>query len=213
MHEIKSKDFFEEELKIILFIHFDAKYYFKDNEYLNNPDTVDELRASANLLVKRIKVAFWRLGIIEISKLFQKSRSQHFNLIDYLTNLIENYENYDWIMDFPKSQLSDWLEKLNSPEILKTRRKIDTQRNKYFAHTDKKPKIELKDSIIEFKEIHQLLNFTEEIIFKLKVACFSTHVDMEIAGMEKAGHLLEMVSYYDTKRKQDLMDDFKNKKK
>jgi hypothetical protein len=206
MNEIKSKDFFKNELEIILHIHFDAKYYFKDNEYLDNPDTVAEKAALRIFFVRRLKIAFWRLGIIEISKLFQKSRNQHYNLIDYLKDLHDNYDNYPWMKNFPKAKLNEWLERLNSERILTTLRKIDIQRNQYFAHTDKNPIAELKDSIIEFQEINELIDFTEEIIFELKEKCLDVHLDMEIVGMEKAGHILEMVSWYYEKKKQNALD-------
>jgi len=210
MYENKSKEFFEDELKTILFIHFDAKYYFKDVEYLNNPETLDELRVSKSLFIRKLKIAFWRLGIIEISKLFLKSKNQHFNLIDYLDNLNNNYKNYDWVKELPKSQINNWLNKFNSHEILSIRKRIEIQRNKYFAHTDRNPKYELKNSTITFKEINKLIEFTEEIITKLKQHCLQTHIDLEIVGMEKSGNILEMVSFYDMNKEHEIIERNKN---
>lgn len=69
---VKTKEFFESELERILNIHFDAKYYFKDVQYLNNPETTEErIAAVDNFIIRRIRVAFWRIGIIEIAKLFK----------------------------------------------------------------------------------------------------------------------------------------------
>lgn len=71
--EIRSKEYFEKELENILYIHFDAKYYFEDVKYLNNPDTTDEkIIASEHFIVRKIRIAFWRLGIIEIAKIVSK---------------------------------------------------------------------------------------------------------------------------------------------
>jgi len=204
--DIKSKEFFNNELETILFIHFDAKYYFRDVEYLTKPETSEEKVSSQNWTIGRIKKAFWRLGIIEMAKLFQDSRNQHFNLIDYLENLLENYTEYDWINNLPKFKIQNWLEKLNSINFLSIRERISIQRDNYFAHTDRNPKQELTDSQITFEEINSLLNLTEEIIFKLNEFCLNTHIDLEIDGMEKAGNLLEMISIYSKHRELEIIN-------
>lgn len=200
--ESKSKEFFESELENILFIHFDAKYYFKDIEYINKPETNEELIASNNTFIKRLEKAFWRLGIIEIAKLFQKSRNQHFNLIDYLEELINNYEEYTWIQNLSKNKLHEWLTSINSKEIKTIRDKINIQRNNYFAHTDKKPVLELNKAQLTFNDINQLIKITEEIIFELKLNCLKTHSDLEISGLEKAGDILE--AYIALKEKREM---------
>ncbi len=190
---------FKDNLEIITFIHFDAKYYFKDVEYLNNPETSQEALSTGYPIIRKIRIAFWRLGIIEIAKLFQESNNQHYNLIQFLKNLNKNYEEYDWIKELPESQISQWLEKFNSNELLSIRNRISIQRDNYFAHSDKNPKIELKDSKITFEEINHTINFTEDIMTKLNNSCLQIHVDFNIDGVEKVGNLLKMISYYNTK--------------
>lgn len=189
--ETKTKEYFETELENILNIHFDAKYYLEDVKYLNNPESNEEKIAAVEyFIIKRIRIAFWRLGIIEIAKLFQKSRSQHYNLINFLEELILNYDQYAWIHDLPKNMLEEWIGILNSEKLLSLRERIRVQRNNYFAHTDKNPKIKLSNVQIEFEEINTLISLTESIIFQLKVYCFSTHSDFEITGLERAGNIL-----------------------
>lgn len=203
--KIRSKDYFEKELENILYIHFDAKYYFEDVKYLNNPDTLEErIAANENFIVRRIRIAFWRLVIIEIAKLFQKSKSQHYNLLNYIEELINNYNNYSWIQDLPKNKLESWLELLNSNKIKNIRDKISVQRNKYFAHTDKNPDIKLENAQLSFDEIYELLSLTESIIFELKVNCLSTHTDFEITGMEKAGNILKSLAALKEKREAEI---------
>lgn len=186
----KTKKFLETELENILLIHFDAKYYFEDVEYLSNPDTNEERIASNNVFVRRIRKAFWRLGIIEIAKLFQKSKNQHYNLLNYLEELINNYENYTWIQNLPKKNLQDWQTKLNSKRIKNIRNNISIQRNKYFAHTNRNPSRKFENVLLEFIEITELLKLTELIIFEIKINCLSVHPDFEVTGMEKAGNIL-----------------------
>lgn len=209
---IRSKEYFEKELENILFIHFDAKYYFEDVKYLNNPDTTQEKVIAINhFIIKRIRIAFWRLGIIEIAKLFQNSKSQHYNLITYIEELIEHYDEYTWIQELPKSQLLTWLQKFNSKSIKTIRRKISVQRNKYYAHTDKNPDIKLENVQLSFADIDTLLKLTESIIFDLKVHCLSTHSDFEVAGIEKTDVLLKGLVALKEKRDAEIkkeLDEF-----
>jgi hypothetical protein len=188
---VKSKEFFESELERILNIHFDAKYYFRDVQYLNNPETPEEKEAFfENFFLRRLEKAFWRLGIIEIAKLFIKSNNHHYNLIDYISNLDTNYNIYKWLSDLPQDKLSEWLGLLNSQKIKSIRDRISIQRNKYFAHTDRSPKTTLNKAIISIEEINKLINLTESIMFDLKVYCFQTHSDFEVTGLERAGSIL-----------------------
>lgn len=188
---IKTKEFFESELERILNIHFDAKYYFKDVQYLNNPETTEERIAAANnFIIRRIRVAFWRIGIIEIAKLFQRSKNQHYNLIDYIGNLNENYIQYTWLTDLPQAKLNEWLISLNSGSIKSIRNRVCVQRDNYFAHTDKNPSVELTEAQISFEEVNSLIDLTESILFDIKVYCFNTHSDFEVTGLDRAGEIL-----------------------
>jgi hypothetical protein len=198
---IKTKEFFGAELERILNIHFDAKYYFKDVQYLNNPETTEERKAAAeNFIIRRIRVAFWRIGIIEMAKLFQKSRNQHYNLIDYIGDLNQNYIQYPWLLDLPQAKLNEWLTSLSSERIKSIRDRICIQRDNYFAHTDKNPSSELSENQISFEEINSLIDLTESIMFDIKYYCFDTHSDFEVTGLERAGDILLAFASLDEKR-------------
>jgi len=207
---MKTIEFFESELEDILNIHFNAKYYFKDIEYINKPDTVAEaVIANSTFYITRLVNAFWRLGIIEISKLFQKSKNQHYNLIDYLEELIANYEEYVWIHNLPKEKLCEWLDSISGKEIKIIRDKIKIQRDNYFAHTDKNPTVRLWNVKLAIKEINSLLEITEKIIFELKLNCLHVHSDLEVGGMGKAGHILEAYCALKEKREMKIKEEFK----
>jgi len=198
---IKTKEFFEFELERIMNIHFDAKYYFKDVQYLNNPETTEErIAAEDNFIIRRLRVAFWRIGIIEIAKLFQRSKNQHYNLIDYILNLNENYLQYPWLADLPQAKLNEWLVSLNSGSIISIRDRVCVQRDNYFAHTDKSPSVELTEAQISFEEINSLIDFTESIMFDIKTYCFNTYSDFEVTGLERAGEILLAFSSLKEKR-------------
>lgn len=189
--EVKAREYFEKELENILDIHFEAKYYLEDVKYLCNPLTIEENIASIdNFIIKRIRIAFWRLCIIEIAKLFQKSNNQHYNLINFIDSLISGYDDYFWIQGIKKDKLEEWLIILNSPKILSIRIRINVQRNKYFAHTDKNPHESLESVQLSFDEVYDLLNLTESIIFELEANCLNISTDFEISGMENAGNIL-----------------------
>lgn len=203
--EIRTKVYFEKELENILQIHFDAKYYFKDVKYLNNPKTTEEVIAAAdNFIIRRIRFAFWRLGIIEIAKLFLKSRNQHYNLLDYIESLIYGYDTYSWIQGLEKEKLEGWLIELNSESIKAVRDKISVQRDNYFAHTDKNPHRKLTSVQLSFDDVDKLLSLTETIIFELKINCLSVHTDFEITGMEKVGNILEAFAALKGKRESEM---------
>jgi len=199
---IKTKEFFESELERIMIIHFDAKYYLKDVQYLDNPETEEErIAAEDNFIIRRLRVAFWRIGIIEIAKLFQKSKNQHYNLIDYIGDLNENYLKYTWLADLPQAKLNEWLISLNSGRIKSISERVCIQRNKYFAHTDKSPSMDLSKTQISFEEINSLIDFTESIMYDIKNYCFNEHSDFDVAGMERAGEILLAFASLEEKRK------------
>jgi len=200
----KSKTFFAEELETITLIHFDAKYYFRDIQYILKPDTTEEIVASENEFIQRLLRSFWRLGIIEISKLFLESTNQHYNLISYLKELIQNYNEYEWINGLQKTKLEEFLNLITSKEVSTTIEKIKIQRDKYFAHLDRNPKFKLKEKQILFEEIFKLLNITEEIISELSNKCLDAHWDFEVSGAEKAGRILEAYSALNEKIETEL---------
>lgn len=204
----KSKHYFELELEKITLIHFDAKYYFRDFQYILKPDTTEELIASDNEFIQRLLRSFWRLGIIEISKLFQESKNQHYNLISYLKELIENYSEYEWIKKLPREKLEEFLVLINSSETTKTLKKIKIQRDNFFAHLDRNPKSELKENQILLEEIFKLLNITEEMISELTNKCLDADWDFEISGTEKAGRLLEAFVALKEKRERKSKEDW-----
>lgn len=208
----RTREYFEIELQNILLIHFNAKYYFVDVKYLNNPETTKEMIAAGEYpYIKRIRIAFWRLGIIEIAKLFQKSKNQHYNLIDYLESLISGYDQYTWLHGTNKDRLINWLSTLESEKIKKLRGNIDIQRNQYFAHTDKSPSIKLENSQMSFENIEELIMLTENIIFELKAKVLRVHADMEIPCLERAGNILEAYVAFKEKREAEMKrewDDF-----
>lgn len=206
---VKTKEFFESELERILNIHFDAKYYFKDVQYLNNPETTEERIAAAdNFIIRRIRAAFWRIGIVEIAKLFQKSRNQHYNLIDYTCDLNQNYIQYPWLVDLPQAKLNEWVTSLNSERIKSIRDRICIQRDNYFAHTDKNPSVEFSDTQISFEEINSLIDLTESIMFNIKYYCFNTHSDFEVTGLERAGDILLAFASLKEKRERTIKQEW-----
>jgi hypothetical protein len=200
---IMTKDYFANELEDILHIHFYAKYYIKDVKYLNNPDTSEEAEAVIeNHYIKRIRIAFWKLGIIELAKLFHKSKSQHYNLFDYIHSLILAYDTYQWMQGIEKEKLKGWLEELNCERIKCIIHKVCVQRNKYFAHTDKNPDTPLRNVLLSFNDVEELLKLTELIIYDLKLNCLRIDTDFEILGHEKAGNILN--AFVALKEKKDL---------
>lgn len=203
--KIRTKEYLEKVMGDILQIHFESKYYFKDVKYLNNPETSKEgIEAAENLIIRRIRFAFWKLCIIETAKLFQKSKNQHYNLIDFIETLISGYDVYSWIQSIKKETLEEWLKKLNSEKIMAIRDRVKVQRNKYFAHSDKNPDIKLSDIQIDFDEFNELLELTETILSGLKNHCFRIHVDFEVTGMEKAGNILNAFAALKEKRESDI---------
>jgi len=205
----RTKESFDEELENILNIHFDAKYYFRDVKYLNNPDTTTEKEIAVNaLFIRRIRIAFWRLGVIEIAKLFQKSKNQHYNLANYLEELIRNYDEYGWIKEIPLDMLNNWLSQLNSQQVKNVIDRLCIQRDNFFAHTDKNPRIKLENAQLTFEEVEDLINLTESIIYDLKACCFKTHSDFEITGLDNAGNILEAYVALKEKRERDIKQEW-----
>ena len=187
------KDNLKQRIEQIIYIHLDSKYYYRDYKYLCQPDTKEEREVINNSFISRIRTMFWKMAVIELNKLFQKSSNEHFNLIHILESLIEKYDTDIWIQEIDRSILLKWLNKLNNPDFTSIKSKLKKQRDEYIAHTDKNPSIPLKEIIITFEEFETLILFTEEIVKTLQEYYFNTLLDLNVPEMEKAGNILEII--------------------
>ncbi len=189
---IHSEKELSNELVKITEIHVRAKIYLHDAHYLFFPPTGKEIDiADRTLLIWKIREAFWKLGIIEIAKLFQKSKNQNYNLLTFLDNLIDNYECYDWLQVFPIMEYKNWRSSINSPNISRIREEVSILRDNYFAHTDRNPKKITSEVYRIFEDLTLLINITEDIIFNLRSKCFLIYTDFDMSGLSEIESLIE----------------------
>jgi len=205
----EQMDKFKEELDSILNIYVNAKLFFQDAEYLYNPDTEEEKKlANDNFFIRRTRIAAWRSTILELCKLFNESKNEHFNLLTFLNTFLLDYDKVDWKHNIPKDKIDSFVKKLNTHRIKSIRNNLKTLRDTGVAHTDKKNEKENEKIIVTFKELKELLNLTEIIIQELKHGYLDTHVDFLMPEGEKAGGVLKMIDKYWKIRQQELDDKY-----
>jgi len=208
---MKSIEELNNKLETILLLYINAKVFYLDAYYLYNAETVEEKKvAHFNEFIYRSRIAIWRSAILDLSKLFIKSKNEHFNLIDFLKSLISDYEDNEWKHKFPKPDLNKWLGKIEEPEILKIRENLKTNRDKRIAHNDKGD----EEIRMTFKELRPLLDIAEKLIHDLYSKFFDTEQEFEVKGSDKADNILRIIIEWNEYRKKDNLEkalDNKNK--
>jgi|GEM_PF-5756912 len=116
-----------------------------------------------NKFLRKTQIALFKLGIIELCKLFGRKQTNHFSLY--------NIETLAAKFDI-KFNLS--IEHLNNPDVMKKISLLHEMRNQHFAHTDlhfqfdkKNGKRNMNEIKFYFDDAFNLINIAELIIEEL----------------------------------------------
>lgn len=203
--KMETVDDLRKELKTILNIYLNAKVFFLDTEYLYNPNTDEERDViNRNLFLRRTRISAWRSSVLELCKLFQENKNEHYNLIGFLEKLKINHSDSEWKKKMPLDKIINFLENINNPKLSSIRKKLKILRDEEIAHTDRNS----KQIVITFSDIKILLRLSEKIIIELKKYYLDTTLELELPESEKAGDILNIIYQYEKSRSEKIKEAF-----
>ncbi len=124
--------------------------------------------------------------VVELAKLFQeKPGTQKQNIYSFIKNLDRNNTSIS------ADDIERWKGDLQSLDS-KVVGKIESLRNKLFAHLDDDYLDIIRESPLSFKEIQQLLDVANDIVGEL-----NDKLETGVAGLEYMGSPTELQSAYD----------------
>lgn len=154
-----------------------AKESFYYSYYLYKPDSEQELNyINSSPHFTFIKISLWQVSVIELSKLFNKAKSQDkFNLRKLLLNL--KADGHFRCLHFNEQKLLEWETSLELNKA--TIKQIIDLRDKVYSHTDLDNK-HVIESNIAFEKMEKLIKLCEEIIQSIFAEIFDVHAEMDL---------------------------------
>ena len=170
IYNMGKREELKSELKEIWHVLILSKQCFNYTLYFHKPDTQEELEyLNYSRDFRFIRHILWRMTVIELSKIFSKSkRRDKFNFVNLINKLRKN--GYYSCLDFPSDILDRWVSDLNIHSNIIER--LLTLRDKYYAHSDNLN--EPLDIIILFDEIKELILLLENLITDINKIVFQT---------------------------------------
>jgi hypothetical protein len=177
-----------------------AKESFYYSYYLHKPDSEEENSyVNTSTHFKFIRIALWKLTVIELAKLFNRVDSQDkFNLNKLLLNLKSG--GHFRTLNFDQKKIVAWEESLKSNEV--TIQEIIKLRDKVYSHTDPNSD-SYKNSHITFEQTELLIKLCEEIIVSIYAEVFDTYASMDFVYFNKS---FKNVTKILSKEKKDRID-------
>jgi hypothetical protein len=172
------------ELEQIINILGRTKLFYNDLLYLSEAKSNQEKKIiSENRILHEIRYVLWVLTVIELCKLFDDSKNQHFNFFKFLRKIQQNNNK------LLQKTIILWRDKLNHSDISSTIIKLKRLRDKYYAHSDPNPGLSPEELTPSRKSIEKLISIGEEIIIDFYREIFMTDLDLSISI--SAGYILD----------------------
>ena len=161
----------------------------------NNSDYLKNLKFKNQFFILT-KVNYWRIIVLQISKLFFERRP--FNILRFLEKCKKG--NYYSSLNLDEKFINEKLELITTKQYIFDDLKI--QRDKIFAHEDSNNTGIINN--ITLDEIEQLLDFCKNIIVHIYLEIYDSHFDFEIRNSAEANlqHILKSLDENEVTRKQ-----------
>lgn len=145
------------------------------------------------------KVNYWRVIVLQLSKLFIKSDRERFNIIRLLEKCRANghYSSLNISQNFVRTELNRIKEKQKLIDDIKL------QRDKIFAHEDAN-----NDSIVNditLDETKELIELCQNILFQIYLEVFDTHYYFEMgnSAISNLKYVLKSLEEREVQRKEE----------
>lgn len=165
---------------------------------------VKHLVISVDKFLERTRDSFWKLAIIELSKLFGENNSNdHYSILLLIKTLRKKHFNAEWSSLITPEELKK-IEATFKVQDFKARvNKLTELRNQHYAHTDKIPKNNVYDLKLSFEDCFFLVDkaeiFTKDLYLKIlgKVVDFPQYEGEDMENfLDKHIELLEIAGLY-----------------
>jgi hypothetical protein len=178
------------ELKNLKDIYINVRILHDNCKYLSNPKTDQENEIKKEYIIfQSIIFSMWRLTIIELCKLFGKS-NDHYRIEAFL----KDFETLSYKGKIEKSHIVDWLSTIsNNVDLKNLIQKIQTLRDKWFAHSDKNHEKSICDFELTKIEFDQLFSFIENIIEYFEIKIYGRCSDFNIVDVNAIYILRDLV--------------------
>jgi len=184
-----SKDY-KAEIESIINIWGKASLFYKDSLYLSNPksDKESELIFS-NRILNEIRYLLWVSTVLELCKLFDDNDKQCFNLHKFIRKIKQDKNKLIFKDKLTSEILQIWETKLICKHTFDTIKKLKDLRDKYYAHSDRRPELSPEELTPDIKSIEELLKIGQEIIYDFQGNVFEIDQDFETPIL--AGKILD----------------------
>jgi hypothetical protein len=195
--KIKTEQELNIELKNLKDIYINVRILHDDCKYLSNPKTEQENEIKRGYIIfQSIIFSMWRLTIIELCKLFGKPNDDY-QIESFLKNILEDFEILDYKDKIEKDRIVDWLNTIsNNVDLKNLIKKIQTLRDKYFAHSDRNRVKSIHEFTLTKIEFDQLFSFIENILKYFESNIYGRSISFDISNVGNASNILnDLVDY------------------
>ena len=194
------KEDYKREIGDIISIWFKAKLFHNDSLYLSNPKSDKEsAMISNNRVLHEIRYSLWVLTVLELCKLFDDNNNQYFNLFKFIRKIKQDRNKLIFKGKITSITIKDWENKLQNNQTFNTIGKLKDLRDKYYAHSDRKPELLPEELTPNINSIEELLRIGQEIIYDFQGNVFDIDQDFEtpILAGQILDDLTELAEYRD----------------
>ena len=194
------KEDYKREIGDIISIWAKAKLFYNDSLYLSNPKSDKEsAMISKNRVLNEIRYSLWVLTVLELCKLFDDNNNQCFNLFKFIRKIKQDRNKLIFKDKITSITIKDWENKLQNNQTFNTIGKLKDLRDKYYAHSDRKPELLPEELTPNINSIEELLRIGQEIIYDFQGTVFDIDQDFEtpILAGQILDDLTELAEYRD----------------
>ncbi|MBE9480372.1 MAG: hypothetical protein IMY69_01600 [Bacteroidetes bacterium] len=194
------KEDYKREIGDIISIWAKAKLFYNDSLYLSNPKSDKEsAMISKNRVLNEIRYSLWVLTVLELCKLFDDNNNQCFNLFKFIRKIKQDRNKLIFKDKITSITINDWENKLQNNQTFNTIGKLKDLRDKYYAHSDRKPELLPEELTPNINSIEELLRIGQEIIYEFQGTVFDIDQDFEtpILAGQILDDLTELAEYRD----------------
>lgn len=157
----------KDKLDKIIEIISDAKVLVNDSYFMLVTDTSEKFTlVSRDKFLRRVQLSFWKLAIIELTKLFG-SKKDDFRLDSLINQMINNFNNSEWSAYISKDDLNKLKALLDSSETGIKKKNLREIRDEHYAHTDITPSNHIDAIKFFYDDFKYLMNRAEYIVNEL----------------------------------------------